>query len=212
MKFAIVEDQIMFRALLRRLLVEDCKGEVVLEAGSLAEVRKLLDGLTMVDLLLLDIRLPDGDGIEFVEELNKSNVAIPVLLLSSSCDDYIVHRVNRSFAQGFVHKDDEPQMLLTAIQVVAAGGSFYSPRYEIKRREMAKAPDSFAKLLSPREQELLRHLGTGYADAELASALGLSVDTVKTHRRNVMTKLNLHTAQELQAYALKTGFTTVDHL
>lgn len=212
MKFALVEDQVMFRSLLRRMLVEECRGKVVLEAGSLAELRANAGLLATVDLLLLDIRLPDGDGVDFVDELTSQKLAVPVLLFSSSCEDYIVHRVSRSFVQGFVHKDEEPKVLLTAIQMVAAGGAFFSPRFVERQRALAKAPDTFEKKLSPREQELLRYIGAGYSDAETAAALGLSASTAQTHRRNVMEKLGVHSAKELQVYALKAGFTTVDRL
>lgn len=212
MKFALVEDQVMFRSLLRRLLIEECKGKVLLEAGSLAELRANVETLTKVDLLLLDIRLPDGDGIDFVDEMTKLQVAVPVLLFSSSVEDYIVHRVSRSFVQGFVHKDEEPKVLITAIQMVAAGGAFFSPRFVERQRAMSKAPDTFEKKLSPREQEFMRYIGAGYSDPEAAAALGMTASTAQTHRRNVMAKLDLHSAKELQAYALKAGFTTIDRL
>src|SRR5471032_1116447 len=129
MKFVLVEDQVMFRGLMRRLLNEDCKGKVVLEVGTLAELRANMDVLRTADLLLLDIRLPDGDGIDFVDEMVKAHLQTPVLLFSASCEDYIVHRVSRSFVQGFVHKDEDQKVLMTAIQMIAAGGAFFSPRY-----------------------------------------------------------------------------------
>jgi len=212
MKFVLVEDQIMFRTLIRRLLIEDCKGKVVLEAGTLAELRANLPVLRGADLLLLDIRLPDGDGVDFVDELVKAHMPTPVLLFSSSCEDYMVHRVSRSFVQGFVHKDEDPKVLLTAIQMIAAGGAFFSPRFVDRQRQLAGDLRSFDKLLSSREQDLLRLIGAGFTDAEVASTLGVGQGTVQSHRRNVMAKLNLHSAQDLQAFALKTGFTTIDRL
>ena len=212
MKFVLVEDQVMFRGLIRRLLVDECRGKILLETTTLAELRANLDKLRLADLLLLDIRLPDGDGLDFVDEMVKEHVATPVLLFSSSCEDYIVHRVSRSFAQGFVHKDEEPKVLLTAIQMVSAGGAFFSPRFVERRRQLERNQTSFDKLLSPREQELLRYIGAGYTDAEAAAALGASAGTVQTHRRNVMMKIGVHSAQELQAYALKAGFTTIARL
>jgi DNA-binding NarL/FixJ family response regulator len=212
MKFVLVEDQVMFRGLIKRLLVEDCQGNVILETGTLSELRANLAILRTADVLLLDIRLPDGDGIDFVDEMIKGHVATPVLLFSSSCEDYIVHRVSRAFVQGFVHKDEDPRILLTAIQMVAAGGAFYSPRFVERQRRLAGDQSSFDKLLSPREQEFLKLIGAGYTDAEAAAELGLGSATAQTHRRNVMGKLNLHSAQELQAYALKMGFTTIDRL
>jgi DNA-binding NarL/FixJ family response regulator len=212
MKFALVEDQVMFRSMLRRLLMDECRGEVVLEAGTLSEVRAKMETLRSVDLVLLDIRMPDGDGVDFVGEMSKARVASPVLLCSSSCEDYVVHRVSRSFVQGFVHKDEEPKVLLTAIQMITAGGAFFSPRFVQRQRELGHDQENFTKVLSEREQELLRLLGAGYTEAEVAAALGLGVSTVLTHKRNVMLKLDLHTAQDLQKFALKAGFTTIDRL
>jgi DNA-binding NarL/FixJ family response regulator len=212
MKFVLVEDQVMFRGLMRRLLMEDCKGKVVLEVGTLAELRANLAVLRTADLLLLDIRLPDGDGIDFVDEMVKAHLQTPVLLFSASCEDYIVHRVSRSFVQGFVHKDEDQKVLMTAIQMIAAGGAFFSPRFVERQRQLARNQSSFDKLLSPREQEFIKLIGAGYTDAEAAAALGLGASTAQTHRRNVMAKLNLHSAQELQVYALKAGFTTIDRL
>ena len=205
MKFALVEDQVMFRSLLRRLLVDECRGKVLFEAGSLAELRANVEQLRGVDLLLLDIRLPDGDGVDFVDEMNLKQIGVPVLLCSASVEDYIVHRVSRSFVQGFVHKNEEPNVLLTAIQTVVAGGAFFSPRFIERKRALAANPDTFEKKLSPREQELLRLIGADYTDAEAAAATGISVSTAVTHRRNIMAKLGLHTARDLQIYAQKAG-------
>ncbi len=202
----------MFRSLLRRLLVVECKGEVVLEAGSLAELRANMAVLAKVDLLLLDIRLPDGDGIDFLEDLTAQHLSVPVLLLSSSCEDYIVHRVSRSFVQGFVHKDEETKVLLTAVQIITAGGTFFSPRFTERKRALQGEKESFEKKLSAREQEILSYIGAGFSDAEVAANLGISASTAQTHRRNIMEKLDLHSAQEILAYAMKTGFTTPDRL
>lgn len=202
----------MFRGLIRQLLVDECDGRILLEANTLAELRAGMEKVRAADLLLLDIRLPDGDGLDFVDEMSKGQVATPVLLFSSSCEDYVIHRVSRTFAQGFVHKDEEPKVLLTAIQTVAAGGAFFSPRFVERRRLLEKNPQSFDKLLSPREQELLRYIGAGYSDPEAAAAIGASAGTVQTHRRNIMNKLGVHTAMDLQAYALKAGFTTITRL
>lgn len=202
----------MFRSLLRRLLVVECKGQVALEVGSLTELRANIPVIARVDLLLLDIRLPDGDGIDFLDDLTGQHVSVPVLLLSSSCEDYIVHRVSRSFVQGFVHKDEDPKVLLTAVQMVTAGGTFFSPRFTERKRALVGEKESFEKKLSAREQEIFQLLGTGFTDSEVAATLGISASTAQTHRRNIMEKLDLHTAKDLQTYALKAGFTTTNRL
>jgi DNA-binding NarL/FixJ family response regulator len=212
MKFALVEDQVMFRSLLRQLLVAECRGQIAFEVGSLAELRANIAMLSTVDLLLLDIRLPDGDGFDFLEDLTRQHLSVPVLLLSSSCEDYVVHRVSRSFVQGFVHKDEDTKILLTAVQMITAGGAFFSPRFTERKRALMHADGSFDKKLSAREQEVLGLIGAGFSDAEVAATLGISASTAQTHRRNVMGKLDLHTMQDIQTYALKTGFTTTDRL
>ena len=205
---AIVEDQIMFRSMLKKLLVERCGAQIALELATLAELRAAAPALGQLDLLLLDIRLPDGDALDFIPEMNALRIATPVLLLSSSGEDFIIHRVSRSLVQGYLHKDDDPDLLVAAVQAITAGGSFFSPRFVERQRALARA-DGFDKLLSDREQALLKLLGSGFSDPEVASQLGVTPATVHSHRRNIMAKLDLHTAQELQAYALRHGFTTV---
>lgn len=210
--FVLVEDQGMFRSLVRKLLVEECEGNILLETSTLAELRANLDKVRAADLLLLDIGLPDGDGLDIFPQLTEAGIDTPVLLFSSSCEDYFVERVKRSCAQGFVHKDEDPKVLLTAIQVVANGGAFFSPRFVGRQRELENNPMSFDKILSKREQEVLQYLGSGYSDEDVAAAIGARAGTVQTHRRNIMAKLGVHSALELQAYALKAGFTTVARL
>jgi DNA-binding NarL/FixJ family response regulator len=205
---AIVEDQIMFRSMLKKLLVERCSAQIALELATLAELRAAAPTLGRLDLLVLDIRLPDGDGLDFIPEMNAQRIATPVLLLSSSGEDFVIHRVSRSLVQGYVHKDDDPDILVTAVQTITAGGSFFSPRFVERQRALARS-DGFDKLLSDREQALLKLLGAGFSDPEVASQLGVTPATVHSHRRNIMAKLDLHSAQELQAYALRHGFTTV---
>jgi DNA-binding NarL/FixJ family response regulator len=208
----IVEDQTLFRSMLKSLLTSRCGAKVVLELTTMAELRAAIGQLAALDLLLVDIRLPDGDALDFLPEMNVQKIATPVLLLSSSAEDFIIHRVMHSFVQGYVHKDDDPEIRVAAVQAVAGGGSFFSPRFVERRRALAQTPAGFNKVLSSREQEVLKLLGTGHGDTEIAPLLGLSTGTIHAHRRNIMAKLDLHTAQELQAYALQHGFTTVREL
>ncbi|MBN9690706.1 MAG: response regulator transcription factor [Verrucomicrobia bacterium] len=212
MKFVLVEDQVMFRGLIRKLLMQECKGEILLETSTLAELRSKFDKVRAADLLLLDIHLPDGDGISIINELSAAMIDTPVLLFSSSAEDYIVDRVRRSSAQGFVHKEESEEVLLTAIQNVSAGSAYYSPRFVDRIKQLGNNPVSFDKILSKREQELLCYLGSGYSDVEVAAMTGSKAGTIQTHRRNIMNKVGVHSAQELQAYALRHGFTTVSKL
>ncbi len=212
MKCVIVEDQIMFRSFVRRMIEEDCKGTVTLECGSLEELRQNFKLVREADLLLFDIRLPDGNAITFLEEMSRERVEIPVLLCSASSEDYTIHRVSTTFALGFVHKNESPEVLLTAIQTVAAGKPYFSPQFTAQKKNLDGDPSSFTKLLTPREREVLQIIGNGSTDAEAAAELGGKENTIATHRRNIMVKLQLHSAADLQAYALRTGFITIPDL
>ena len=194
MKFVLVEDQVMFRDLIRKLLMQECKGEILLETNTLAELRSKFDKVRAADLLLLDIQLPDGDGISIVNELSAALIDTPVLLFSSSADDYIVDRFRKSSAQGIVHKEENEEVLVKAIQNVSAGGAYCSPRFADRIKQFGNNPFGFDKILSKREQELLCYLGSGYSDVEVAAMTGSKAGTIQTHRRNIMNKFGVRSA------------------
>jgi len=211
-RVVLVEDQVMFRSSLSILLQTKLGATVVGEYGSGFAFLEAQPTLGAIDLILLDIQLPGDDGITLAGRFAALIPGVKVILLSSIREDYLLNKALQSGADGYVHKDDSPEALAGAIQTVMQGGCYFGYTVQQLRRQMGVDPDCFTKVLSGKEQEVLELLGQGLSNEEAAPMLALSPETVQTHRRNIMRKLGLHTALQLQAYALKRGFTTVSEL
>ncbi len=104
------------------------------------------------------------------------------------------------------------EALVSAIDTVMQGGCYFGHTVQQLRRQMGHNSENFSRILTDKEQEVLELLGQGLTNEEAAPMLALSPETVQTHRRNIMRKLGLHNAMQLQSYALKRGFTSVNEL
>jgi DNA-binding NarL/FixJ family response regulator len=162
------------------------------------------------DLIFLDLVLPDCDGIDLVPELLSGSPAAKVIALTSFADEFTVHRVLQAKIHGFIAKNEQPLGLLKeAIDSVLAGGRYFSPVVDRIKAALRADPSSFDKVLSEHEQRLLTLFGQGLDNEAVATRVGLSANTVKVHRRNILGKLNLHSTPELMHYALEKGFTRI---
>jgi DNA-binding NarL/FixJ family response regulator len=162
------------------------------------------------DLILLDLVLPDCDGLELLHRLEVVAPQARVIALTSFADDFTVHRVLQAKVHGFIAKNEEPLALLQeAVETVMAGGRYFSPIFERVKAALRANPRSFDKVLSEHEQALLRLFGEGLDNTAVAARLGLSMNTIKVHRRNILSKLDLHSTPELIHYAIEKGFTRV---
>ncbi len=210
MKIVLIEDQAMFRDLLKRICHGDFHLTVVGEAEDAAT------GLAMCrkhepDMVLLDLNLPDRDGITLADELLAMDPGIRILALSSEGDDYTLYRVLNSGMHGYVDKNRQSlEMLKHAIDEVIQGRVFFAEVVQQVRQRLRMEPRAFPKVLTGREQQLLALLGGGLTDDEVAGELRLSRYTVQLHRRNIMSKLNLHRTPDLIRYAVKRGFSKLN--
>lgn len=212
LRIVIVEDQVMFRSALTVMLETKLKASVIGGYGSGYAFLEAHATLGKIDLILLDIQLPGEDGITLCGRLSILLPESKVILLSSVKEDYLLHKALQSGADGYVHKDDSMDALIGAIETVMQGGCYFGYTVQQLRRQMGHNPESFSKILTDKEQEVLELLGQGLSNEEAAPMLALSPETVQTHRRNIMKKLGLHSALQLQSYALKRGFTSVSDL
>lgn len=212
LRIVIIEDQVMFRTALAMTLESKIQSSVIGGYATCAEFQEALPSLGQISLILLDIQLPGEDGITFCGRVSEIAPTAKVILLSSVKEDYLVHKALQAGADGFVHKDDPVESLVSAIETVMQGGCYFGQTVQNLRRQMGHNPDSFSKILTDKEQEVLELLGQGLSNEEAAPMLALSPETVQTHRRNIMRKLGLHSALKLQSYALKRGFTSVTEL
>ena len=205
-RLLIVEDQRLFLELLAGLCERDFGFNVAGTASTGEEaIRRARE--CSPDVVLLDLNLPDMDGIDIANRLLDDTEELKILAVSSQIDDYTLHRVMVSGIQGYVDKNfQSTDILRTAIEVVASGNVYFTSVVQEARRTLGRDPDAFTKVLSDREQELLSLLGRGLDDSEAARPLGLTAQTVHSHRRNILRKLKLSGTKQLIRFALEHGF------
>jgi DNA-binding NarL/FixJ family response regulator len=209
-KLAIVEDQELFRRLLVGLCTMQFGFEVVCEAGTVADAVARIP-TARPDVVLLDLQLPDGDGLDVMAKLCATMPNIRALVLTSLHDELTVHRMRQLGVHGFIDKNmQQPETLRAAIETVACGRVYFSEVVQQVNQAIRDDPRSFTKVLSGREQELLHLLGRGLTNEEAAAQMGLTAWTVHSHRRNIMKKLGVATQADLMRYAFRKGFVRPD--
>ena len=202
----IVDDHAVVRSGLRLLLEGEQDIDVVGEAGSAREA--ILEARsTKPDLVLMDVTMPDGSGLDAVPTLLHEHEGLKVLVLSMQDDPRYVREAFTVGASGYVLKEAADTEVVAAIREVAKGGRYVHP--ELGARLVAADADELRRAeenpLSEREQEVLRLLALGHTNQEIAKQLFISVRTAETHRAHIMQKLRLATRAELVRYALAQG-------
>jgi DNA-binding NarL/FixJ family response regulator len=202
----IVDDHAVVRSGLRLLLEGEADIEVVGEAGSAREA--VLEARSArPDLVLMDVTMPDGSGLDAVPTLLHEHEGLRVLVLSMQDDPRYVREAFTVGASGYVLKEAADTEVVAAIREVARGGRYVHP--ELGARLVAADADELRRAeenpLSEREQEVLRLLALGHTNQEIAKQLFISVRTAETHRAHIMQKLRLATRADLVRYALAQG-------
>lgn len=206
----LAEDHTLVREGVRALLEAQPDMEVVAEASDGAEaVRKALDLLP--DLVLMDITMPGTSGLEATRLIRKAAPGIHILALTMHGTDDYFFRLLDAGASGYVLKESASTDLLSAIRAVYQGGVFLSPSVAkrlvgdyLRRVSEGDQRPGYASL-TEREKEILKLIGEGCTNQEIAQKLVLSVNTVQTHRTHIMDKLNLHNRTELLRFAVRAG-------
>jgi len=196
----LVDDHPLVRDGLRARLEAVPHFRVVAEADSGAEALALAGG-TRIDLVLMDITMRDGSGIEATARLTANHPDIAILILSMHDKLEYVTQAMQAGARGYVLKDAPGKDIVLAIDTVMAGGIYYSTAVA---RQLAR-PAAQDNQLTSREQEVLRHIANGESNKQIARALDLSVRTVETHRLNIKRKLGIEGQAELIKFAVQHG-------
>lgn len=196
----LVDDHPLVRDGLRARLEAVSHFRVVAEADSGAEALALA-GSTRIDLVLMDITMRDGSGIEATARLYANYPDIAVLILSMHDKLEYVTQAIQAGARGYVLKDAPGKDIVLAIDTVMAGGIYYSAAVA---RQLAR-PAAQDNQLTLREQEVLRHIANGESNKQIARELDLSVRTVETHRLNIKRKLGIEGQAELIKFAVQHG-------
>jgi DNA-binding NarL/FixJ family response regulator len=210
----VVDDQSMVRAGFRMLLAGEDDIEVVAEASN---GREAVDKAARFEpsVVLMDIRMPELDGLEATRRILEADGATRILILTTFDLDEYVYEALRAGASGFVLKDDSPEQLLAAIRTVAAGEALLSPT--ITKRVIQKfarlprsAPPEEVGDLSERELDVFRLLARGLSNGEIAQELYISETTVKTHITHILQKLNLRDRVQAVVLAHESGLFEAD--
>lgn len=207
-RIELAEDQRLVRELLAGVLAREADFQIVAEAATGREAIALAQS-TRPDIVLLDISLPDLDGMEVARTLRKAHPKLAILALSIHEEPYFVQEMLRAGADGYVVKSAAVRELVQAIRTVSQGSMYLSPA--ITRQAVGRGPaflSGAAARLSAREREVLILIANGKTSAEIAAKLSISAGTVEAHRRNLMSKLGLHTIAELTKYAVREGLTS----
>ena len=205
----VVDDQTMVRAGFHLLLADEPDIEVVAEASNgrdaVAQAARFRP-----DVILMDIRMPEMDGLEATRRILATDTDARVLVLTTfDLDDYVFEAL-RAGASGFVLKDEPPEQLLGAVRTIAAGEALLSPsvtrrvirRFATVRRQ---SPPAAIADLTPRELEVLRLITRGLSNAEIGAELFISDTTVKTHVTRLLQKLDLRDRAQAIVLAYQTG-------
>ncbi len=205
----VADDQSMVRAGFRMLLAREEDIEVVAEASNgLEAVAKAARFQPTV--VLMDIRMPELDGLEATRRILAADEAARVLILTTFDLDEYIYEALRAGASGFVLKDDPPEQLIAAIRTVAAGDALLSPAVtrrvieQFTRMPRAAPPKELDELTS-RELEIFRLIARGLSNGEIARELFISDTTVKTHVTHVLRKLNLRDRVQAVVLASRSG-------
>ncbi|WP_438481068.1 response regulator [Oleiharenicola lentus] len=162
-------------------------------------------------LVLLDISLPDGDGLELAETILAEFPKTKILAISSHRDPWTMLKVQRVGLHGFVDKTDQrPEVLSEAIAAVMSGKIYYTPIVNESSASLRRDPKAFIRVLSDYETRILAMIGESKTDEEISAILGISPSTVQSRRRDIMRKLEIHSTPKLIHYAIVHGLTRAE--
>jgi DNA-binding NarL/FixJ family response regulator len=202
----IVDDHAIVRQGLRRILEEADGMNVEGEAANGIEALKMMRAAEW-DIVLLDISMPEKNGIDTLKQIMDCNKEAQVLVLSMYPEDQYAVRMMKAGASGYLTKETAPEQLVKAIRTVVAGKKYISPTLaELLLLECgADSGKPPHEILSDREYQVLRLIGSGKKVSEIAAMLSLSVKTISTYRAHILDKMNLKNNAELIYYVMNNG-------
>ncbi len=204
-RILLADDHAMVRQGFRLILSAEPDMEIVGEAGNGRETVEMAERL-QPDVVVMDVAMPELNGIEATRRLATGSPRTRVLALSMYKDSVYVREILRAGARGYLLKDAIDRDLLAAVRAVAAGEGYLSPAVsEAVLSDYRRHVSDPLDLLTSREREVLQMIAEGKTNKEIAAALKLSVYTVDAHRGRIMEKLNLHSVSELVRFALRSG-------
>jgi DNA-binding NarL/FixJ family response regulator len=219
LRILIADDHEVARRGIRSLLESHPGWEVCAEAKDGRDAVELATSMKP-DLVLLDIGMPNLNGLEAARQILTTSPNVAILILTMHDSDSVIREVLRAGARGFLLKSDAGRDLVAAVEALESQKTFFTPRVsqmvldgflnrEKKRAEIEDVAYPSGDLLTAREREVIQLLAEGRTSKEVAVTLNLSVKTAETHRTNLMRKLGLHSVADLTRYAVRNGIVHV---
>jgi DNA-binding NarL/FixJ family response regulator len=222
LRILIADDHEVARQGIRALLEGHAGWEVCAEAKDGREAVEFANTVNP-DLILLDIGMPNLNGLEAARQILASYPELPILILTMHDSDQVVREVLRAGARGFLLKSDAGRDLVAAVEALQMRRTFFTTKVsqmvlngyldrdsaESREPSTEEKKDEAAPVLTGREREVIQLLAEGKTSKEVAVALHLSVKTAETHRTNLMRKLGLHSVADLTRYAVRNGIVQV---
>lgn len=213
-RILLADDHKITRQGLRSLLEKQQDMEVVAEAENGRTAVHLTAELAP-DVVIMDLTMPDLNGVEATKQILNKSPDTKIVALSMHSDSLFVTAMLKSGAAGYLLKECAFEELTRAIRTVMGGKTYLSPSIsgvvvEDYIHRLSKTDSFNSDILSDREREVLQLLAEGNSTKQVALKLHISVKTVETHRRQIMSKLNIHTVAELTKYAIRKGITQLD--
>jgi len=209
-RIVLADDHTVMRNGLRLLLERQPNLQVIGEAADGRQAVALSESANP-DVVIMDIGMPNLNGIEAARQIVNHNPRTAIAILSMHSDESYVIRALKAGARAYLLKDSAEADLLAAVRALTEGKSFFSPAISkilvedyMRQLESRGAEDTY-ELLTNREREILQLLAEGRTNKEVANMLNLSLYTVETHRTHILQKLNLHSVPELILYAVRKG-------
>ncbi|WP_431027574.1 response regulator transcription factor [Lysinibacillus sp. LZ02] len=207
----LVEDQLIVRNGLKMIIEQDESLYIVAEASNGKEALELLEKVH-VDLVLMDIRMPEMNGIEATKHIRKRFPHMKILILTTFDDEEYAYQTLKDGASGFLLKSDEPTKLIASIHSVLIGGMVIQEDVAAKlmpkllHQSITPMQTEQSVSFTERELDIIKLVGEGRTNKEIAATLYLSVGTVKNYITNILTELELRDRTQLAIYAVRNGF------
>jgi len=209
LRILIADDHDLMRRGVKALLQSRAGWEVCGEAHTGREAVSKAEELKP-DVVILDISMPDLNGVDAAKRIRKASPDTEVLILSVHYSDQLIRDILEAGVRGYIVKSDSDRDLVIAVETLANHKPFFTPRAtEVmltnfnEGKTKADLPETMRDRLTTREREIVQLLAEGKSSKEVASSLNISVKTAETHRANIMRKLQLHTVSELVRYAVR---------
>ncbi|QTE23998.1 response regulator [Polaribacter cellanae] len=208
-KIVLVDDHKLLRDGLRNIIEQKSNMKVIGEASNGREAVKICSKL-MPDVVLIDISMPDLNGVEATSQILKINSEIKVIALSMHSTKQFIQGMFNSGAYGYLLKDGDSEELITAITTVVQNKKHLSKDINQEYLNLLNYGSTLEKSkLSSREKEVLQLIAEGNSSKQIGEILFLSSKTIDVHRNNIMKKIDLHTIPELTKFAIKQGLTSL---